>query len=273
MTDPRPVDDDRGRRRRRPQPARSGRTSRSHVVDLIEAAQQHDRLRQLPAADRAADGAAQRDRDRPGPAATSDAAPGRRRPRSWPSPGASLGAETVIAKAHHGSVSKEQRALIEDDLKRGRLPAVVATSSLELGIDMGAVDLVVQIESPPSVASALQRVGRAGHQVGEVSRGVLYPKHRGDLAQTAVAVQRMRTGAIECAAGPDQPARRARPAGRRHGRARAPGRSTTSTTWSAGRRRSRSCRARRTTRRSTCSPVATPPTSSPSSGRGSSGTG
>ena len=111
--------------------------------------------------------------------------------------GASLGAGTVIAKAHHGSVSKEQRALIEDDLKRGRLPAVVATSSLELGIDMGAVDLVVQIESPPSVASALQRVGRAGHQVGEVSRGVLYPKHRGDLAQTAVAVQRMRIGAIE----------------------------------------------------------------------------
>ena len=111
--------------------------------------------------------------------------------------GASLGAETVIAKAHHGSVSKEQRALIEDDLKRGRLPAVVATSSLELGIDMGAVDLVIQIESPPSVASALQRVGRAGHQVGEVSRGVLYPKHRGDLAQTAVAVQRMRLGAIE----------------------------------------------------------------------------
>jgi ATP-dependent Lhr-like helicase len=111
--------------------------------------------------------------------------------------GQTYGAETVIAKAHHGSVSKEQRALIEDDLKRGRLPAVVATSSLELGIDMGAVDLVVQIESPPSVASALQRVGRAGHQVGEVSRGVLYPKHRGDLAQTAVAVQRMRTGAIE----------------------------------------------------------------------------
>ena len=111
----------------------------------------------------------------------------------------------MIAKAHHGSVSKEQRALIEDDLKRGRLPAVVATSSLELGIDMGAVDLVVQIESPPSVASALQRVGRAGHQVGEVSRGVLYPKHRGDLAQTAVAVQRMRTGAIESLRVPTNP--------------------------------------------------------------------
>jgi len=119
--------------------------------------------------------------------------------------GASAGAPPVIAKAHHGSVSKEQRALIEDDLKRGRLPAVVATSSLELGIDMGAVDLVIQIESPPSVASALQRVGRAGHQVGEVSRGVLFPKHRGDLAQTAVAVLRMRTGAIESLRVPTNP--------------------------------------------------------------------
>ena len=119
--------------------------------------------------------------------------------------GQSYGADSVIAKAHHGSVSKEQRALIEDDLKRGRLPCVVATSSLELGIDMGAVDLVIQIESPPSVASALQRVGRAGHQVGEVSRGVLFPKHRGDLAQTAVAVERMRTGAIESLRVPTNP--------------------------------------------------------------------
>ncbi|HET9944285.1 MAG TPA: DEAD/DEAH box helicase, partial [Actinomycetes bacterium] len=119
--------------------------------------------------------------------------------------GQSGGAPPVIARAHHGSVSKEQRALIEDDLKRGRLPCVVATSSLELGIDMGAVDLVIQIESPPSVASALQRVGRAGHQVGEVSRGVLFPKHRGDLAQTAVAVERMRTGAIESLAVPANP--------------------------------------------------------------------
>ncbi|KRF34257.1 ATP-dependent helicase [Nocardioides sp. Soil805] len=119
--------------------------------------------------------------------------------------GQSSGAGTIIAKAHHGSVSKEQRALIEDDLKRGRLPCVVATSSLELGIDMGAVDLVIQIESPPSVASALQRVGRAGHQVGEVSRGVLFPKHRGDLAQTAVAVERMRSGAIESLSVPTNP--------------------------------------------------------------------
>src|SRR5213078_4846542 len=79
-----------------------------------------------------------------------------------------------IARAHHGSVSREQRLVIEEDLKAGRLPAVVATSSLELGIDMGAVDLVVQVESPPSVASGLQRIGRAGHQVGAVSRGVVF---------------------------------------------------------------------------------------------------
>ncbi|WP_298803932.1 DEAD/DEAH box helicase [uncultured Pseudokineococcus sp.] len=111
--------------------------------------------------------------------------------------GASAGAPAVLARAHHGSVSKEQRALIEDDLKSGRLPAVVATSSLELGIDMGAVDLVVQVESPPSVASGLQRVGRAGHQVGAVSRGVLFPKFRSDLVQTAVVTERMREGRIE----------------------------------------------------------------------------
>ncbi|MFL6181548.1 MAG: helicase-related protein, partial [Actinomycetes bacterium] len=102
-----------------------------------------------------------------------------------------------IARAHHGSVSREQRVLIEDELKQGTLPAVVATSTLELGIDMGAVDLVVQVESPPSVASGLQRIGRAGHQVGEVSRGVIFPKHRGDLLPTAVAVERMRKGEIE----------------------------------------------------------------------------
>ncbi|WP_278255533.1 helicase-related protein [Nocardioides convexus] len=111
--------------------------------------------------------------------------------------GASAGAAPVLARTHHGSVSKEQRAIVEDDLKAGRLPAVVATSSLELGIDMGAVDLVLQIASPPSVASALQRVGRAGHQVGETSRGIFFPQHRGDLAPAAVAVARMRTGGIE----------------------------------------------------------------------------
>ncbi|MGA9101020.1 ATP-dependent helicase [Aeromicrobium sp.] len=107
------------------------------------------------------------------------------------------GAEPVLARAHHGSVSKEQRALIEDDLKSGRLRCVVATSSLELGIDMGAVDLVVQVSTPPSVASGLQRVGRAGHQVGEVSRGILYPTSRHDLVGAAVTAERMRSGLIE----------------------------------------------------------------------------
>ena len=107
------------------------------------------------------------------------------------------GAEPALARAHHGSVSKEQRGLIEDDLKSGRLRCVVATSSLELGIDMGAVDLVVQVSTPPSVASGLQRVGRAGHQVGEVSRGILYPTSRHDLVGAAVTAERMRSGLIE----------------------------------------------------------------------------
>ncbi|KAA0022658.1 ATP-dependent helicase [Antrihabitans cavernicola] len=107
------------------------------------------------------------------------------------------GAEPLLARAHHGSVSKDQRAIIEDDLKSGRLRCVVATSSLELGIDMGAVDLVVQVEAPPSVASGLQRVGRAGHQVGEISRGVLFPKHRTDVIHCAVTSMRMTAGEIE----------------------------------------------------------------------------
>jgi ATP-dependent Lhr-like helicase len=107
------------------------------------------------------------------------------------------GAPPVVARAHHGSVSREERKQIEEALKSGALPAVVATSSLELGIDMGAVDLVVQIEAPPSVAAGLQRVGRAGHQVGAVSRGVVFPKHRGDLVSCAVVADRMSSGAIE----------------------------------------------------------------------------
>ncbi|AJT64007.1 putative ATP-dependent helicase lhr [Streptomyces lydicus] len=119
--------------------------------------------------------------------------------------GAAKGAPPLLARAHHGSVSKEQRAQVEEDLKAGRLPAVVATSSLELGIDMGAVDLVVQVESPPSVASGLQRVGRAGHQVGAVSRGIVFPKYRGDLVQAAVVTERMRSGAIEALRVPANP--------------------------------------------------------------------
>ncbi|RQP11771.1 MAG: DEAD/DEAH box helicase [Microbacteriaceae bacterium] len=119
--------------------------------------------------------------------------------------GQTAGAEPVLARAHHGSVSKEQRAQIEDDLKSGRLRCVVATSSLELGIDMGAVDLVIQVESPPSVASGLQRVGRAGHQVGEISKGVMFPKHRADLLHTAIATERMREGLIEAIQVPQNP--------------------------------------------------------------------
>ena len=123
----------------------------------------------------------------------------------------------IIARAHHGSVSKEQRAQIEEDLKSGQLPCVVATSSLELGIDMGAVDVVVQVEAPPSVASGLQRVGRAGHQVGATSRGIFFPNHRGDLIESAVVVERMRQGAIEEVSELQESAGRARPADRRGG--------------------------------------------------------
>ena len=119
--------------------------------------------------------------------------------------GASFGAPSLLARAHHGSVSKEQRAQVEDDLKSGRLKAVVATSSLELGIDMGAVDLVIQVETPPSVASGLQRIGRAGHQVGEISQGVLFPKHRTDLIGCAVTVRRMLAGEIETMRVPTNP--------------------------------------------------------------------
>ncbi|GAA1945883.1 ATP-dependent helicase [Agromyces allii] len=119
--------------------------------------------------------------------------------------GQTSGAPPLLARAHHGSVSKEQRAEIEDDLKSGRLRCVVATSSLELGIDMGAVDLVVQVESPPSVSSGLQRLGRAGHQVGEVSRGVIFPKQRADLVHAAVTSERMLAGAIETMRVPANP--------------------------------------------------------------------
>ncbi len=102
-----------------------------------------------------------------------------------------------LVRAHHGSIAREQRLEIEDGLKAGKLPALVATSSLELGIDMGAIDLVVQVEAPSSVASGLQRIGRAGHRVGEASKGRIFPKFRGDLVVAAVVSQRMRAGLIE----------------------------------------------------------------------------
>ena len=110
-----------------------------------------------------------------------------------------------LARAHHGSVSKEQRTLTEEALKGGILRCVVATSSLELGIDMGHVDLVIQVAAPPSVASALQRVGRAGHRVGEISRGFFYPKHRGDLLGATVTLAGMRSGTLEPLAIPTNP--------------------------------------------------------------------
>lgn len=114
-------------------------------------------------------------------------------------------AASVLARAHHGSMSRAERTRTESELKAGVLPAVVATSSLELGIDMGAVDLVVQVGAPPSVASGLQRIGRAGHQVGAVSRGVVFPTYRGELVAAAVTAQRMRAGELEPLAVPANP--------------------------------------------------------------------
>ncbi|MEA2379526.1 MAG: ATP-dependent helicase Lhr and Lhr-like helicase, partial [Thermoleophilaceae bacterium] len=112
---------------------------------------------------------------------------------------------TYIARAHHGSLAREERLVVEDLLKSGELPCLVATSSLELGIDMGAVDLVIQVESPKSVTAGLQRIGRAGHGVGEVSRGRIFPKFRADLVECAVVVKRMRDGDIEPTVVPRNP--------------------------------------------------------------------
>ncbi len=114
-------------------------------------------------------------------------------------------AEEDLVRAHHGSIAREQRLLIEDELKAGRLRGLVATSTLELGIDMGAVDLVLQIEAPPSVAAGIQRVGRAGHSVGEVSKGVVIPKFRGDLLESAAVVEGMLEGRIETTVVPRKP--------------------------------------------------------------------
>jgi len=110
-----------------------------------------------------------------------------------------------VALAHHGSISSGARADIEDRLKRGELPALVATSTLELGIDMGAIDLVIQIESPPSVASGIQRLGRAGHQVGAVSRGVIFPKYRLDLLACTAVARHIREGRVEPISYPRNP--------------------------------------------------------------------
>ena len=115
------------------------------------------------------------------------------------------GKPAEIARAHHGSLAREERLVVEELLKAGEIPCIVATSSLELGIDMGAVDLVLQVESPKSVATGLQRIGRAGHGVGDVSKGRIFPKFRGDLLECAVVVKGMRDGAIESTVVPRNP--------------------------------------------------------------------
>ena len=114
-------------------------------------------------------------------------------------------AEEDIARSHHGSLAREERLLVEEQLKAGNLPCLVATSSLELGIDMGAIDLVLQVESPKSVTAGLQRIGRAGHNVGDTSKGRIFPKFRGDLLECAVVAQRMREGLIETTVVPRNP--------------------------------------------------------------------
>ncbi len=126
------------------------------------------------------------------------AAPLRRDPAQLMAQSTTLrGAPAIIARAHHGSVSKEERAEIEDGLKSGQLRSVVATSSLELGIDMGLVDHVIQIGAPPSVSAAVQRCGRAGHSVGETSRATIYPLHKQDAEACTVIVDRMLAGDLE----------------------------------------------------------------------------
>src|SRR4051812_4526469 len=114
-------------------------------------------------------------------------------------------ADEPIARAHHGSLAREERIVVEEQLKAGELPCLVATSSLELGIDMGAVDLVLQVESPKSVTAGLQRIGRAGHNVGDTSKGRIFPKFRADLLECAVVAQRMREGKIETTVVPRNP--------------------------------------------------------------------
>jgi ATP-dependent Lhr-like helicase len=149
---------------------------------------------ELPATEHA--GANAPGADGSGPSGT----PGESRP-DGPDPSAPV----EIARAHHGSLSHEERTIVEELLKSGQLPCLVATSSLELGIDMGAVDLVIQVESPKSVSRGLQRVGRAGHSLGEVSRGRIFPKFRADLLECAVVAKRMREGAIEETVIPQNP--------------------------------------------------------------------
>ncbi len=218
------------------------------IVDLVAGAPVDDRVRQLAPAGRAAlPPGSTRSHQRAGDRRASCREPGERPARADHGAVRSVAAapSAELARAHHGSVSKEQRARSRRSSRPAGCPRSSPRPRLELGIDMGAVDLVIQVESPPSVASGLQRVGRAGHQVGAVSRGVLFPKYRGDLVQTAVVVERMRAGADRGAALPAQPARRARPAGRGDGARWTSGTSRRCTTSCAARRRSPRCPAAR----------------------------
>ena len=215
------------------------------VLDLIEAHRSTIVFANSRAAGRTALRPPQRPGRRPGAGpGRREGRPARRQATARPaadhgrSPASAQGAPAEVARAHHGSVSRQQRAQIEEALKAGQLPAVVATSSLELGIDMGAVDLVVQVESPPSVASGLQRIGRAGHHVGDVSRGVIFPKYRGRPGAGGGGRRADARRGDRGAAHPAQPARRAGPADRRDGGdGRLAGRGRWSG-WSAGPRRS-----------------------------------
>jgi ATP-dependent Lhr-like helicase len=170
--------------------------------------QGHDELPATEQAGNAANGSSATSEPRAGGAeegprpSTIGAQAGESLPRQDPpatnhDPSAGDAAFEEIARAHHGSLAHEERLVVEEQLKSGRLPCLVATSSLELGIDMGAVDLVIQVESPKSVARGLQRVGRAGHQLGETSKGRIFPKFRADLLECAVVAKRMRSGEIE----------------------------------------------------------------------------
>ena len=184
-------------------------------------------------------------------------------------------AEEDIARAHHGSLAREERVVVEEMLKAGELPCLVATSSLELGIDMGAVDLVLQVESPKSVSRGLQRIGRAGHHVGDVSKGRIFPKFRADLLECAVVAKLMREGRDRADRRAAQPARRPRPADRRDrgvGRAGRGRRRRRSTPSSRARTPTPSCRASCSRTSSTCSTAAIRRRSSASCARGSCGT-